>query len=157
MVWESNIWEYFLKNVGNTSTTNSPKVLKRFSPCLDSCTTEESRKVFWCFWCSLQNVFSSVCQFLKARYYFGLEGAWISVSQLLSAFARNRCSFEASLFLSILLMPLKQMVVGQLLETAILLEVWEKRTKAMYPFPMHLMLLPLVYPIFPGERAALLL
>lgn len=69
----------------------------------------------------LQNVFSSACQLLKARYYFGLEGVRISVSHLLSAFVRNTCSFEASLFCSFLLMPLKQIVVGQLSETASLL------------------------------------
>lgn len=108
MVWEGNTCEYSLKNVDNTGTANSLKALKSFFPCLDSFTTKESRKAFW-------------CQFLKARYYFGLEGAWISVSQLLSAFVRNRCSFEASLFLSLLLMPLKQMVVGQLSETVTLL------------------------------------
>lgn len=110
-----------LLNVDNAGITNSPKALRSSSPCLDSFTTKESRKVFWCSWCSLQNVFSSACQFLKVRYYFGLESTWISVSQLLSAFVRNRCSFEASLLLSLLLMPLKQMVVGQLSETAILL------------------------------------
>lgn len=103
----------------NAGTTIFSKALKSSSLCLENFTTKASRKVFWCSWCSLQNGLSSVCQLLKARYCFGLEGAWISVSQLSSAFVRNRCSFEASLLLRLLLVPLKEIVVGRLSGTAI--------------------------------------